>query len=67
MSRPSTDEEIKLTSGMSIAAIKEICLLQRVNDLTMHEAVKKMKDRKTLCDKYFAKGFEKGVGFASSY
>ena len=55
MGREATPEEIKDTGGLSVAGIKELCLLVRINDLTIPEAVARLKERATKCKKQFQK------------
>jgi len=62
MSRPATEEEVKLTKGLSVADIKQLCLFVRVNNLTVEQALARLKDRKKQCKNQFLKR-EESVGF----
>jgi hypothetical protein len=62
MSRKALPEEIEKTKGFSVAAIKETCLMLRINDLSIQEAVSQLKDRSDKCRRMFSKSKE-SAGF----
>lgn len=52
MSRPSTKEEVDLTIDMSVAAIKEVCILMRLRNLSIKDATDILKDRASRTRKF---------------
>lgn len=64
--REATEEELKMSDGMSIAAIKEVCLLSYIKDMSFKSAVKMNRERSKLVDRAFAKA-SSTVGFGSDY
>lgn len=56
-------EEVKACKGFTIATIKEVVTLMRVNNVTLVDVVKKMKKRSDLVKKQFAQPKQSTVGF----
>lgn len=61
--REATAEQIKVASGLSIAAIKEACLLTHMKGYEFTFAVKANKERSKLVKDAFAKPVKVGFGF----
>lgn len=61
LSRPATDEEIKLTDGMSAAAIKELCLIMRRHKKSMQEASVQIKKHRELVKREFSESRPMGL------
>jgi hypothetical protein len=61
LSRPATDEEIKITDGMSAAAIKELCLIMRRHKKDMQEASVQIKKHRELVKREFSESRPMGL------
>ena len=67
LQRTPLEEDVKVTDGLSIAAIKEVCLQHLLNNKEITQACKEMKDRQQLIKKAFARPTkEMGFGLSSS-
>lgn len=53
LARQVTDEEVNCVKGLSTAAIKEICLMHRVEDIPFIKAAETLKKRKEICANRF--------------
>lgn len=62
MGREALPEEIKETDNFSVASIKEVCLMVRINKLTLVQAVAELRARAKKCKSQFQKSSDK-VGF----
>lgn len=61
LGRAATHDEIKLTDGMSVAAIKEICLIMRRMNKNMEEASIKIKKHRELVKNEFSEARPMGL------
>jgi hypothetical protein len=60
-----TDEEVELTKGYSIAAIKEACLYARLRNISLSDSIKKIKEHKELVKNDFAEQRHTGFGLSA--
>lgn len=66
LGREVTEEEVKEVDGLSIAAIKEVCMMNKIEDIPFIESSQALKDRKKLCRDQFKKSNESGFGIRST-
>jgi hypothetical protein len=53
LSREATETEIKVVTGLSVAAIKEVCIMSRIHNISLDKAADKMRQTKELVKKDF--------------
>lgn len=66
MKQPATPEEVVKTKGLSIAQLKEVVMLMKIDKLTFLEALAKIKARKKKVKDAFLES-KGSVGFGGSY
>lgn len=63
--RTPSEDEIRVTGGLSTAAIKECCVLHHIKGLTVDQATKALKEHSELVKKEFAETRTVGIGLVS--
>jgi len=65
LGRAATQDEVKITDGMSVASIKEICLIMRRMNKNMEEASAQIKKHRDLVKNEFSEARPLGIGSRS--
>jgi len=65
LTREATVEEVKITEGLSTAALKESCFLIHLKGVTLDDAVKQLKKHSELVKKDFAETRQMGLRSSS--
>lgn len=55
-------QEVEAVKGLSIAAIKEVCLMMSIEDIDFIDAAKVLQTRKQICNDRFKKSQKSGFG-----